>query len=119
RYEVNKTVSARTILPKALDTRLIQNESFTFQTGTARYSLSNNPVKQINRVQASVLVPRERVIRGTEEGGSDFLVQNSISRITRVWQENPDGSVAFEYKPTSDYQLVNVQAISWFPNQGA
>lgn len=117
-YEVNKTVSTRVTIPKALVTRLIQNESFTYNTGTARYSLSNNPVKRINRLVASVLVEKERVIRGNEEGGTDYLAKNSVSKIVRIWSEQPGGEVLQEYTPTTDYQLVNAQAVSWFPNMG-
>lgn len=115
-YEVIKPVSTRVKVQKAIEARLIQNESFFYYTGTSRYALSNIPVKDITRVQAEVLVTRERVIRGTQIGGTDYLTKNSVSRIEKVWIENPDGSIAHTYTPNADYQLVNAQAISWSPN---
>lgn len=115
-YEFNRPSSTRIKVPKAKATRMIQNESFSYYAGNNRYALNNIPVRDIARVQAEVLVTRERMIRGTQQGGTDFFTKNSVSRIERVWQEQPGGEVAHEFKANSDYQLVNAQGISWSPD---
>lgn len=115
-YEINKPSSVKVAIPKARDSRLIQNESNYFREGIDKYELGNSPVKQITRVQGEVRVTRERVSRGGQVGGIDFLSKNSISKIERVWQELPDGTVSWEYKDTTDFQLVNSQGVSWSPS---
>lgn len=112
-YEVNKSTPTRLSLDKSRDTRNIHNESKFYRSGTNRYVLNNNPVKDITRVNAEVRVSREQAVRGTQIGGTDYLGRTSVSVVDRVWQESPDGSVAKEFVEGTDYQLINAQGISW------
>lgn len=114
-YEVIKPASVKVKVNKAKDTRLIQNEIKTFVSGTNKYRLDSNPVKDITRVVAQVLVKRERMTRGSQVGGIDDLSKTSVSFIERVWVEDGTGNVIKEYVPDVDYQLVNSRSISWAP----
>lgn len=114
-YEVNKVTPTRISLDKSRETRTINNESKFYRSGTNRYALNNNPVQEITRVNAEVRISKEQVVRGTQIGGTDYLAKTSVAIVDRVWQENPDGSVAHEFVEGEDYQLINAQGISWQP----
>lgn len=113
-YPIHKPSSTIVRIPKSQDTRTLQNESQFFRAGQLKYPINFTPVKDILRVQAEVRVTKERKVRGSLPGGIDLLDKNSVSVIERIWKENPDGSVAYEYNP-SEYSLVNQSSVSWAP----
>lgn len=111
-YPIHKPASSIVRIPKSRATRTLQNESQFFRNGQLKYKINFTPVKDVLRVQAEVRVTKERKVRGSIPGGIDTLDKSSVSVIERVWKENPDGSLAYEYQP-AEYSLINQNSISW------
>lgn len=92
-------------LGKALLTRQVLNEQFTFKNGTNLYKLNNKPVRTINRLNATVQVT-QNITRGNNTGGSDLLPKSPVIKIVSVSQG------ATTYAQGTDYQLSN-NSVDW------
>src|SRR5699024_1729649 len=78
-------------------------------------SLANSPVKEIRRVTGQVLIEKERVTRGAQGDGQDFLSNNTAFEIVKVWTETSPGVTTKEYKQGEDFRLTDGQTIDWSP----
>lgn len=107
-YEVTKPVTSRVFLDKSTDVRSVMSEPSTYYTTLNKYPLRNIPVKQVNRLVATVQVT-ETIKRGNIVGGSDLLPKQPLVEVLEVKQLNNT------YQSGRDYQVVQ-DGISWLPS---
>lgn len=104
-YEVVKPSSVKITVPRSQATRSVQNEPKTYATGTDTYALTNNPVKQINRVSATVQVT-QTITRGGTPNGMDLLPKTPVASLVSVVQGGTT------YVSGTDYQLTG-DSVNW------
>ncbi|CAM5798212.1 DUF4815 domain-containing protein [Brevibacillus borstelensis] len=104
-YQIDKLVPIRVSIPKALDTRMVVNETKTYLAGTSYYPLNTKPVKAIRQVTATV-ERTDTITRGNVAGTSDMLPKTPVVDIVSVRA----GST--EYKKSVDFQLSG-DTVDW------
>lgn len=115
-WQIDKPVSTRISLPKSYDLGKAENESTIYNTSTGTITLANTPVKDINRVTGQVLVPKERVTRGSTGDSQDYLSNSTAFEVVKVWTETSPGQTTKEYVQGQDYRLTDGQTIDWAPS---
>ncbi|NRS15808.1 DUF4815 domain-containing protein [Brevibacillus sp. HB1.4B] len=104
-YQIDKLVPLRLTIPKALDTRVVVNETKTYQSGTSVYPLNSKPVKAIQTVTATV-ERTETITRGNVAGTSDLLPRTPVVDIVSATA----GSTT--YTKGTDFQLSG-DSVDW------
>lgn len=107
-YEVFKPAPTKVLIPLAKDTRSVIAEPKTYVSGTNLYPLNKMPVKQINKVLATVQ-KTVNITRGSVANSADALPDTSIVSIVSVVQ----GGTTFTQG--TDYILTN-DSVDWSPN---
>ena len=104
-YEVTKSSNSLIKLGYSQTTRSVVSESKMYNTGTLKYAIINQPVKQINSVTTQVSVT-ETITRGNITGGIDYLTHTPVVSITSI----TSGSTT--YTEGKDYQLTT-DGVDW------
>ncbi|AGR47007.1 putative adsorbtion associated protein [Bacillus phage Shanette] len=100
-YEVIKVTPVKKIIPKALDTRVVQNEPQIYLGNQDKYPLNNAPAKRIDRVSGEVQIT-ETVTRGATINGMDSLSKTPVADIVSITG----------YTKGADYQL-SADKVDW------
>jgi hypothetical protein len=106
-YQVYKPTGVRTHIDKAMTFKSILNESVYYDAKTQKVPLANAGVKSVDNVSASVSISQETVARGTSANGTDFVKNNSVTRISKVYTSDKT------YVEGTDWKLKDGQSVSW------
>ncbi|ASJ54400.1 DUF4815 domain-containing protein [Brevibacillus formosus] len=104
-YQIDKLVPLRLAIPKALDTRVVVNETKTYLSNTSFYPLNSKPVKALQTVTATV-EKTQTITRGNVAGTSDLLPMTPVVDIVSIQA----GSTS--YVKGTDFQLSG-DAVDW------
>lgn len=108
-WEIEKRTAVTIPIEKSTTTRSIESEPKIYKTGTTKYKLNNNPVKDIDRVVAEVSVStvltRQGAVNGTDPIPSKYNPVVDIKKITQI----TDG---VEYKKNEDF-ILETGNVKW------
>lgn len=104
-WEIKKPAPVKIEFPKSITSQSVVNETKTYATGTSKYTLNSQPVKQITQLTAQVQITIN-MTRGATANGLDAIpVQYTpVSSIVSITG----------YAQTTDY-ILNGNNISWAP----
>lgn len=104
-WEVVKDTAINVPVERPRTIRVAQNEPKQFRTGTTRYILNNNYIKDIKKV-IGIVSQTEMITRGSIAGGIDYLPKYPVDHIVSVTQG------ADTYVEGTDFQLTK-DGVDW------